>query len=311
MDPFLNPPPPPPPSTCIDEADFDSLYAAAEFAEMHGTWFDTTISITWSLMGPKFEADIATYFNKFTKCVRDWLTQRHSPTAWIYCHERGNKVGLHTHMALYVPGSFPTSPSKPNKRTEFKKWAREWVTRQVGHPVPRAIRVHGPRVETPWLHWLTFSYLCKGFDKSVVVQSAKDSPDGRDVMLGDLIAFHWHDPGHVPLKQRVGTSRSLGPDARAVGVANMSPYREHHALLGAPPLRHVGSELVGNPAFIMREPPPPFRSRYENGARDVRRLYGADFYERVSRVEAYPRQPRPAGLLTFQEWFDLYNSISI
>lgn len=309
MNPFLTPPPAPPPSACIGEADFASLYAAAEFAETHGLWFDTTISITWSLMGPGFEADVQASFNNFTKCARDWLTQRHCPTAWIYCHERGKKVGLHTHMAIYVPGSFRISPPKSNMRTAFKKWAREWVTRQVGHPVPRAIRVHGPRVETPWLHWLTFSYLCKGFDRFAVVQSGKDSPDGRDVMLGDLIAFAWHDPGHVPLKQRVGTSRSIGPDARATGTANTLHYRISPGDFGAPLLHHIGSELAGNPAYNMRSPPPPFRSRYENGVRDVRLLYGAEFYERISRVEAYP--PQSGGLMTCQEWSDFINTISV
>ena len=89
---------------------------------------------------------------------------------------------------------------------------------------PRAIRVRGPKKETPWLHWLTTSYLMKGYDRSAVVQSARNSPDGLEVLLGELIAWPWRDPGPVPLKQRVGASRSLGPDRRAIGVPGGFDY---------------------------------------------------------------------------------------
>ncbi len=306
LNPFLNPPPAPPSSTYLTETDFASVYAAADFAYENGLFLDTTISIAWSLMGAEYEADISKHFTHFTKCARDWLTQRDSPLAWIYCHERGERVGVHTHMAIYVPGSFPDPGPKIDVRRRFKKWARDWVTRQVGRPVPRAIRVSAHSVETPWLHWLAFSYLCKGYDRLAVVQSGRDSPDGLDVMLGDLISSPFHEPGHVPLKQRVGTSRSLGPEARAAGVVATYPYKSFSRThtMG----RGFGGTRIAN-SVITERAPEPFRSRYENGVRDVRRLYGKEFYEIVSRVAAYPPQGRPPGLMTAQEWFDFYKTL--
>ena len=111
----------------------------------------------------------------------------------------GARIGLHTHLNLYVPGVPPDDRPDlqkiyrpdvaPDYRGEFRAWARGWPERQVGRRTPRAIRVRGPKKETPWLHWLTTSYLMKGYDRSAVVQSARNSPDRLEVLLGDLIAW--------------------------------------------------------------------------------------------------------------------------
>jgi hypothetical protein len=53
----------------------------------------------------------------------------------------------------------------------------------------------------------------EGHDRSAVVQSARNSPDGRTIYLGDLIAWPWRDPGPVPLKQRVGCCAVWGRTA--------------------------------------------------------------------------------------------------
>ena len=90
---------------------------------------------------------------------------------------------------------------------------------------PGPYRVRGPKKETPWLHWLTTSYLMKGYDRSAVVQSARNSPDGREVFLGDLIAWPWRDPGPVALKQRVGGVAQFGarpPRDRRAGWVRLS-----------------------------------------------------------------------------------------
>ena len=223
--------PAPPSSRWLTERDFATLYAAAEFAAAFRLWFDTTVAISWRLMGEEVERDVPRFFTAFTKCLGDWLKQRYLPAAWIYAHEYGRKVGLHTHLALYVPG-LPSdvelrklvSPNAPDYRREFRKWVKGWPERRIGRPVPKAIGVSTRKTETPWLHWLTTSYLMKGYDCSAVVQAARNSPDGREVLLGDLIAYPWHDPGPVDMKHRVGASRSLGPDRRAIGVPTGFDY---------------------------------------------------------------------------------------
>jgi len=118
----------------------------------------------------------------------------------------------------------------------------------------------------------------KDYDRSAVVQSARNSPDGLEVLLGDLIAWPWRDPGPVALKQRVGASRSLRPDRRAIGVPGGFDY-----LLGKRTLRLFPDSV---PHTIVTKPRPPFRSKYEDGIRDVRLLYPAAFYHRITRLRA-------------------------
>ena len=263
------------PSHGLSEHDFAALHAATEFAAGFQLWFDTTVTIAWRLMGPEIERDVPTYFGAFLKCLRDWLIQRQLPVAWVSAHENASTVGLHSHLILYIPGDLYDGVHC-RYRSDFRAWAKGWAARQVGRHIPRALRVRGPQKETPWLHWLTFCYICKGYDRHVVVQSARNSPDGRPVLLGDLIAWPWRDGGAVPLKHRVGVSRSLGPERRALGVPGGFDY-----LLEEPTFQLTADSV---PMRLVRPPRPAFRSSYEDGIRDVRRLYPKAFYERVTRL---------------------------
>jgi hypothetical protein len=119
----------------------------------------------------------------------------------------------------------------------------------------------------------------KGYDRSAVVQSARNSPDRLEVLLGELIAWPWRDPGPVPLKQRVGASRSLGPDRRAIGVPGGFDY-----LLKKRALPPFPDSVPHTPHTIVTNPKPVFRSKYEDGIRDVRLLYPAAFYHRITRL---------------------------
>ena len=248
-------------------------------------------------MGPEVEGDVPRFFATFTKCLRDWLEQRKLPVAWIYAHEYGRKVGLRTHMTLYVPGApsdnnpdlqeIYNPDTAPDYRGEFRAWVKGWKDRQVGRPTPRAIRVSVRKKETPWLHWVTTSYLMKGYDRSAVVQAARNSPDGRAVMLGGLIACPWRDPGPVAMKQRVGASRSLGPDRRAIGVPAGFDYllRKRKGTFSLTP----GS--VPHTITIVANPWPAFRSKYEDGIRDVRLLYPPEFYELITGLPSSSPPP--------------------
>lgn len=153
--------------------------------------------------------------------------------------------------------------------------------RHAGGPAPRALRVRGPYKETSWLHWLTLSDLMKGYDRHAIVQSARFAPGGRPILLGDLIASEWKDPGPIAMQQRVGTSRSLGPDRRMSGV----PAGFDYLLTGQ---RKDGpAHLRGIPPYTKYPPPHAFRSRYEDGIRDVRLLYPAEFYEKVTGLKPH------------------------
>lgn len=257
-------------SRLISEAEFAAIYAAADFAAEFEMWMDTSVTISWSLLGVTGDDAVQAAFTGFTKCLRDWLIRRANPVAFVYAHEFGPVVGLHSHVNVFIAGA--------RYREDFRHWVREWSTHVVGRHVPRAVRVAGPRVEEPWLHWLRFGYLMKGYDHDCVVQSGRVSPDGRDVRLGDLIPFAWTDPGSVTLKKRVGVSRSLGSDRRSIGVPAGLDYLLD-ALIDPTICTWLGWREQGAGAQSCRTK--PFRSKYEDGARDVRMLYGHEFIERV------------------------------
>ncbi len=285
----------------IGVQEFADLYAAAEWAHSSGFWFDTTLTIAWRRLEIEDPADVQRVLTAFLKCLRDWLAQRCLPPAWIYAHECGPIIGLHTHLAIYIPGSVNADDApQSDYRADFRAWVLAWVRRRMGRPVPRSTRVRGPRAETPWLHWLTAHYLMKGYDRGVEVQSSRTSPDGQPVTLGDLIVFDWQDPGKVAMTQRVGWSRPLGPGRRATGVPwgaddrtaptwpltdfSVTPPKDVFVPPVAGPLRPFGRlGDVKTPAALPRHgrPAPAFRSKFDEGVRDVRQLYPEDFLRRV------------------------------
>jgi hypothetical protein len=63
----------------------------------------------------------------------------------------------------------------------------------------------------------------------------------------------------------------LGPDRRAVGVPGGLDY------------------LLGKSEFpVVARPYPAFRSWYEDGCRDVRQLYPAEFYDKITKLPRLP-----------------------
>lgn len=251
----------------IDESTFAELYAAAEFAEEHELWFDTTITLNWSLLGAGSEAEKA--FEAFMKCLREWWPSG-MPLAFIYAHERGPDAGLHTHIALFA---------SPSMRRALREWAMGWVKRRSGREVKKAVRVRTQKTTQPWLHWVTVSYLLKGYDPKAVIVSARNAPDGRAVYLGDIIAAPWRNPGLVPFKKRTGTSASLKPGARKNGIPNgVGGYPARTRWVYRPISLFLEVKVAKVPAEGQLV---PFRSKYEDGIRDVRQLYPREFLEKL------------------------------
>lgn len=265
------------PTTCISEPQFAEQYAAAEFAYHWGTYLDTSVTITWPLLGVTEEDQMLVAFANFTACLRAWMTERPLPTAWTYVHERSRIRGLHTHLAVFVPGAVQL-------RRRFRTWVLGWAERFAGHKAPYATRVRdaGGRTDQT-LHWLNFAYQMKGFDREAVVQSARNAPHGQDVMLGDLVGFDWRDPGVLTCK-RTGVSQALGPAQRKLGFPPWAAFLMRPTDVpdiqvsrppGAPPV------TIQKPDYVGHMMPKPFRSSYEDGMRDIRQLYPADFIDVV------------------------------
>ena len=266
---------------------FASMYAAAEFAAHFGVSMDSHVIINWTKMG--LEEEMNSSFQAFTKTLRDFLTQRRLPIAWMYAHEHSLKTGLHTHLAISLPRF-------EKGRSECMEWLRSWPVRRTGKRVPGAIRLRVTRKYEPFLHWLLFHYLVKGYDRHAVVQSARYAPYGRPIMLGDLIAFHWRDPGIVNARKRVGFSQSLGPVEQAKGLPYTSTFNRD-----SPARISITTDSISSP--LPQQPRPPFRSTFDDGVWDVRCLYGTDFCNRV-QAEAKSSgkiiaEPEDCGLRPF------------
>ncbi len=290
------------PSRYITEAEFSQIYSAVEFAWRWRAFLDVHLTITWALLGVDDEAGVQAAFAVFLKCLRAWLSDREFPAAWIYAHECGRERGLHTHLAIHIPAN--AGPGRMWRKV-FRAWVLGWAQRTAGGPAPRSTRVSDNGGRACQLgHWRNFHYLVKGVDPEAVVVPARILTDRRDVRLTDLVAFAWEDPGHVSMK-RVGCSRSLGPERRAVGYPpwKESMFRPTEVVdidVQAPVLRAAPSQtwtkhdwaelevLVRRVGPVVGFAPPavrpePFRSRYECGVRDVRRLYPVDFVEIVQQ----------------------------
>jgi hypothetical protein len=141
----LTTPPSPPATRGLIEQDFGNLYSAAAFAEAFDLIFDTSVTIAWRLMGPEVEANAPTHFTTFLKCLRDWLTSRHLPLAWLYCREHDPRIGLHTHVILYVPGAIGADRQPAAKLIRLGEFV-------PGRGYIRTIHLDPPtpKVQPPW-----------------------------------------------------------------------------------------------------------------------------------------------------------------
>lgn len=298
-------------STFITKDEFARLYAAAAFAAHCDLPCETGVTLWWRELGADDAASATELFATFLKCLNAWLTERDLPTVYFFCHENSPRAGLHTHLAVYLGQG---SVKSRRVRTEFLEWRTTWVENHApGARWGRAIRVTGPLYSSRLWHWQRFHYQMKGYDPHAVVRTALNAADGNDVMLGDLLAWPWHDPGGVEMKPRVGHSESLGPGRRRIGIPEgCGPYplseerararRQREAKAKASPFAppsaapvapHASqsSAVSGRPVFDSSwvrhgdwSAHKPFVSRYEDGWRDVWNLYPQQFNEWVMGV---------------------------
>ncbi|MCJ2113445.1 hypothetical protein MKK64_19930 [Methylobacterium sp. E-025] len=291
----------PPASTYITPKEFSEHYTAAAFAAHHGLTCETAITLWWGALGVPNAVSAQDTFSRFLKDLNAWLHERHLPTVYFFSHESSARIGVHTHLAVYLCLS---TYSRSKARDEFRRWAMGWPERNGYGSCPRAIRVTGPARKTPWLHWHRFHYQVKGYDPQGVVRQAYNSQSATDVMLGDLIACPWQDPGVVTMVPRLGHALNLGPARRRIGIPDgcdevrNSPRPKKLSVQRAMSLEEqLGS--LRTPTV----PRPPFTSRYEDGWRDVRWLYPLEFNTRVTKLSYEPepsRRPPPPEKLRLE-----------
>lgn len=278
-----------PPSTYISAKQFSEHYAAAAFAYYSGLNCETAVTIWWGALEASDPESAQALFAAFTKDLNDWLCQRELPTAYFFSHENSSRIGHHTHLAVYL---CLMRYGRSRIRDEFREWAMGWPERKGLGVRPRAIRVSGPATQTPWLHWHRFHYQVKGYDPSAVVRRGINNSFGNDLMLGDLIACRWQDPGIVAMRPRVGHALNLGPARRQIGIPkDCDELRSDARRKPAAPRVCAIDDILQDLRPTLPPLRPPFVSRYEDGWRDVRCLYPPTFNTRVTKLSYEPVPP--------------------
>lgn len=278
------------PSRVLTVNDWAEMYAAAEFADRSEMRLDVHVTLDFARMGIFQPAHVQRELSRFIRCYAAWANDRYIPVAWMYRIEMSSQTNYHAHILVFVPGRIPQlgDPRDAPQRREFRAWAKGYTKRNLGQHIPKAIRVRYGYTESRFTHWLLVSYLMKGFDRNAVVCSSRNSPHGFPIYLGDLIAHYYCDPGPIALHHHYGISENLGPKQRRFGAPKgfepILPRQPNWKNFCFDTNAMTDSDEM---AIIRTVPKPtPFVSTFEDGIRDIRRLYPAFFHQSVTRLKA-------------------------
>lgn len=272
-----------PKPSVISAEEFVSHYAAAEFAAEHNLLCDVSVTIHWGLLGCHDAETVKAGFRAFQMCLDAWLRDNKIPRAYFYVHEAGADGSLHTHLQVHVPAD---AEGQPTHRKDFREWAqRTWVKNRVKSYMPKSVVVSRGGKSNLMRHWMGFHYQMKGYDQGACIVRKRNSEDGQAIMLSDLIAFNWRNPGTVPLKKRIGHSELLGETSRRSG----SPGGQNSLMLSAASDQerrtiHIGDTQCVLPPAEWRPENEPFQSSLEGGRCDIWKLYGTEFAAYVTRL---------------------------
>lgn len=277
----------------LSKAEVCRALAAGEFSAAFALYLDVMVTLDFRRMGIEDPLEARDELQRFLKVANAWLAERQLPVAWIACIERAWSGNLHAHIAIHVPGMRRDADGVHGVRyrTHFRQWARDAVVRRVGDVSPRAVNIRCSLMPSIISHWFCVSYLLKGFDRSAVLVSARNSPNGHEKSLGDIIPFGYRSPGDVGLDRRLFISGNLGQARRELGAPPaaefMLPPKPDISRLQV--TRDEGAHKLANrPSFAHRS----FHAAVDDGVFDIRRIYGAEFASYVTRVGIPPRQTK-------------------
>jgi|CXWL01.1.fsa_nt_gi hypothetical protein len=184
------------------------VLSAAEFSRSRGWLFGMSLTWSFQLMGAGSDAQVKESLTRGLKCLAQWCRDNAEPRAFVAVVENGPRIGLHAHVVLHVPVP---------KRRAFRTWVEGWVRAECerwGVEYERkAWELNRSGKEYPLAHYMLAHYAVKGCDSGAVVQTATEAPDGRAVLLRDVLACEYHDPGIVSF-ERLYIGASINERAR-------------------------------------------------------------------------------------------------
>lgn len=182
--------------TDLSKDDVLKALAAAEFAAAFLLYLDVLVTLDFGGMGITAPKEAHSELKRFLKAMNSWLGERTLPVAWIACIERSTAGSLHAHIAVHVPGMRRADGKLHGVRyrTEFRRWARGAIARKIGATVPRLVNVRCSLLPSLIAHWISVTYLLKGYDRGAVLVGERNSWDGAELRLGDILPFPYRAP---------------------------------------------------------------------------------------------------------------------
>lgn len=190
----------------ITEHQFFELYDAVCFANSKGRIMNVTVDIQPGNLGIVGEAEIFKTFRVWLARYRDWCSQRHVESVYIYVWERPKDKSLHVHMQCHVPDDL---------QDEFKDWAHtslRSLTRPGALWVAPDIKTR--KSATAANQWYPFFYRMKGLSPAIYLPGT-----GARKSLVDQVRIRARPQGEISGK-RVGSSRSIAWKARKAAQDN-------------------------------------------------------------------------------------------
>jgi len=92
-------------TAALSADDAVKLYLAMLRANLLGMPLTYFATVAWTTVGLIDDAEIQAATQALMTRIREWSTRKREPihVSWIWCHERGPHLGLHTHLLMHVP----------------------------------------------------------------------------------------------------------------------------------------------------------------------------------------------------------------
>lgn len=163
------------------------LYRAMAFASWRSRFLNVHATVSWSTVAVVRDADVMRAHQILVDLMRRWLKGSSNDAHYVWVLERGEKLGLHSHILIHL---------QPGELNAFKKWLHRAVERIAGRPLlekkdSKTIFVRQESTLNSRAQWEWGKYLLKGTDGTWQLQSVSRSDEG--VIVG----------------KRVGASHSL------------------------------------------------------------------------------------------------------
>jgi len=142
------------------------------------------------------------------------------PLAWVWCHERGARLGLHTHLLMHVPGQYAPRLGKIICRFLERYTGRALLKDRPDGLVtfkadePRSARGVIPQKAALEFQGQIIRYMMKGVDPYAMVPAAIVCQHGQD-LLSVLKLYRVEDQGQIQGKRCGYSVHNLGKTAFA------------------------------------------------------------------------------------------------